>query len=454
MNLLHPVQYLALVWAMEHRGLMSRLRNSGLRFARALLLAAFLGVLLAYGAFAQLIDPGIESLCAAPRCSAPTLITEHCASALARQCARSRPMRSHAAALPRISRLDLWMGLSASVPLAASAIATGARLGWAEAWLQEDGWIEWATVYFALLAAAAFLHRAWRALRDGRRGLCVAAVAAAAFCVVFAGEELSWCQRLIAATPPELFLAHNFQQELNVHNLLQSPSSPVRVESRYLVAGLAGVWSVGILVLAFALRRRRAVPQLPFLGAVVFLALAYPFTFAGEVAELLIAVNLSWAALRLATAGGERVGVRTAALIAAAFGLGWLSPILVETAISPLQQQRASLAHRELQTLSSTLQGAVRGKLLEKRSIHKRLFTAYLAGYFEENHQPWTTDGARSGYFVDPWGSAYWVWFDAASQTVTVYSFGPNGRRDSRFGGAGAGAGGDDLLVTFTLPPR
>jgi len=62
MNLIHAVQYLALVWAIEHRGLSERIGVSKLRLPKALALLAFLAIVLVYGAFAQLLDPHFESL--------------------------------------------------------------------------------------------------------------------------------------------------------------------------------------------------------------------------------------------------------------------------------------------------------------------------------------------------------------------------------------------------------
>ncbi|CAM4047901.1 hypothetical protein [Corallococcus soli] len=56
MNLLHAVQYLALVWATEGARLQARLRQRGLG------LALFLGTVLAYGVGAELLDPDLDSL--------------------------------------------------------------------------------------------------------------------------------------------------------------------------------------------------------------------------------------------------------------------------------------------------------------------------------------------------------------------------------------------------------
>lgn len=58
MNLVHAVQYLALVWAMEGERLRERLRLGSRRMALVLFLAA----VLAYGVSAELLDPDLESL--------------------------------------------------------------------------------------------------------------------------------------------------------------------------------------------------------------------------------------------------------------------------------------------------------------------------------------------------------------------------------------------------------
>ncbi|NTX14997.1 hypothetical protein HUA76_29815 [Myxococcus sp. CA056] len=58
MNLLHAIQYLALVWAMEGERLRERLRLKW----RGLALALFLGTVLTYGVWAELLDSDLESL--------------------------------------------------------------------------------------------------------------------------------------------------------------------------------------------------------------------------------------------------------------------------------------------------------------------------------------------------------------------------------------------------------
>ena len=62
MNLFHAVQYLALVWAMEHRRWIAWLGKDGRPAGKRLTAALFLGAVLAYGWAVQLLDPDLTTL--------------------------------------------------------------------------------------------------------------------------------------------------------------------------------------------------------------------------------------------------------------------------------------------------------------------------------------------------------------------------------------------------------
>nr|NIP79331.1 hypothetical protein [Gemmatimonadota bacterium]NIQ54036.1 hypothetical protein [Gemmatimonadota bacterium]NIU74220.1 hypothetical protein [Gammaproteobacteria bacterium]NIX44248.1 hypothetical protein [Gemmatimonadota bacterium]NIY08467.1 hypothetical protein [Gemmatimonadota bacterium] len=95
--------------------------------------------------------------------------------------------------------------------------------------VQEDGPVEWATVGLFAVAGVVRLRAAWRGrhLFDGLVG---------AFCLFVAGEEISWGQRLVGYTPPEQFLAANFQQEANVHNFVDVFGRPGLILAALLLA--------------------------------------------------------------------------------------------------------------------------------------------------------------------------------------------------------------------------
>lgn len=77
----------------------------------------------------------------------------------------------------------------------------------------EDGVIEWATVVVLLVASAAAFYSA----RDHRAKPIRIAVALVFF--AFAGEEISWGQRIFMFATPEPLAAINVQSEFTFHNI-------------------------------------------------------------------------------------------------------------------------------------------------------------------------------------------------------------------------------------------
>ena len=357
------------------------------------------------------------------------------------------------------------------------------------AWMQEDGWAEWGT-FFAFVAAGALMARAaWRAEGDLRwlRRLGLAAVAL--FCVFVAGEEISWGQRLFAFAPPEVFLEHNFQQELNVHNFLKDKQlGALDLDSRYLVALIAIVY--GLLAPALMRWRRladwrptaalgTAAPSLalsPYFALVALAELSYPVDLTGEACELVLGVLfLANAALRtevpVPSAAPPRRWRRLVVAASVVLGLSVATPVVLQHTLYGTDEERAGQAVAELTQLQRDLQrpGAIRRRLLRKRRVHKRVFTAIKAGYLtlgsdsaflERQPTPAEVDDKaqharrdRRGYFLDPWNNPYWL-HKSRRGLVTLYSFGANRRRDGRLRRLvpGAVVPGDDIAVRFRIP--
>jgi hypothetical protein len=99
--------------------------------------------------------------------------------------------------------------------------------------LKEDSVVEWSQ--FALFLAAAFfgaraLRVSW-SVRRGREALVLSLFVLG--CLVVAGEEISWGQRLLGLETPDLLEGTNVQDELNVHNVLE-----VRTGLKFAMIGL------------------------------------------------------------------------------------------------------------------------------------------------------------------------------------------------------------------------
>ncbi|MFN2517287.1 MAG: hypothetical protein ABR556_13850 [Pyrinomonadaceae bacterium] len=114
----------------------------------------------------------------------------------------------------------------------------------------------------------------------------------ALFCIFVAGEEFSWGQRLLGFYSPEYFLANNFQQELNLHNLPGSFLKPKWI----LIIALAGYGVLLPLVWRYVRQSHRfltfvgasapPMPLIPWFIAAIAILMWYPLTLTGEWVEL------------------------------------------------------------------------------------------------------------------------------------------------------------------------
>lgn len=348
--------------------------------------------------------------------------------------------------------------------------ATDVRL-WSQL-AREDGVIEWATVLAFLAAAGLHLaraRRAWRRSERPNRLELVARGALALFGLFVAGEEISWGQRLFAFKPPDAFLERNYQQELNLHNVLMDEAGlGFALESKHVVAALALAFVVllPLLVRFRPLAGARALaPSLALLpaGLVVLAAeLSYPVDLTGEGAELLLGLLL----LAAVALEGHPTASRVTLWLLAPIAFGLAAAPLVARVMYGDDAQGSASARDELALLQRDVEGgAARPKLLNKGSIHKRVFTAardeYLAlsgGAFLEGQRT-AAEGEqgsgevrrdRRGYFLDPWNNPYWIVWDKKRGRVALYSFGPNRLRDTEVRESDRAAG-DDLMVVFAL---
>ncbi len=316
--------------------------------------------------------------------------------------------------------------------------------------LQEDGLVEWATVWAFVLAAAALARGAAREPELRQRWM---PTALAIFCLFAAGEEISWGQRLFGYRPAEFFLARNFQQEVNLHNLA---SSDLR---EFVLAALLGGYGV-VLPLAlcaaplarFAERIGVVAPALalaPAFAAACVCYLAYPLPFSGELVELALGLLLASVALTALGWRALRSGGAFAGVSALALACGLCAPARVP------DPQRLADAERELAALASDFVATARerGHAPSGCDTHARLYS-----FVEEAPVPelrrlsfaaLAEQGAereRIHFFLDPWNGAYWLRDECderGSRSASLYSLGPNRRRDS----TASAIGGDDVAV-------
>ena len=307
-----------------------------------------------------------------------------------------------------------------------------------DALMQEDRAVEWTTVW---LFAFAGIARLVPAIKERR----VFDVLVGLFCVFVAGEEFSWGQRLFGYYPAEFFLANNFQQEANLHNLPQAFVQPKWV----LMSALAGYGVLLPRLRRHALLARIGAtppptPLMVWFAIAILLLLWYPLTYTGEWVEAfaggLFVVSSGFAA---PVHGG---------MLTAAIALGLATTSLSGRIELGRDTRRSACAEREVRRVVSDItKGSVAtDELWQMRRVHKRLWTASQEGYLQAINLRGTTvvcedptarDNAaiRETYGIDPWGSPYWLETERLSAgdfQVTVYSFGPNRRRDETQGRA------------------
>lgn len=316
--------------------------------------------------------------------------------------------------------------------------------------MQEDRAVEWLTVCLFLMSAAAGLLSS-----VGRRRIFDGLVAL--FCLFVAGEEISWGQRLFGYYPTEFFLENNFQQETNLHNLPQTFLQPKWV--LIIVLGCYGILLPTLPrrpLMRDVIARIRATPPplalVPWFTAAIVLLVWYPLSFTGEWVEA-----FSGALFLMSSGASTRyAGILLASAVA-------LAPAM-STASGYVERERDDLriacAEQEVRNLVSDIGNVSQGgDLWQLRRIHKRLWTFIREGNLQPDElrafngrrcmaSATESEDLRQQYGIDPWGSPYWVEIERlsdAQRNVTVYSFGPDRRRDPNNAGGPLPHLGDDI---------
>ena len=311
---------------------------------------------------------------------------------------------------------------------------------------QEDEFLEWATFWCFMVAAVAFGWSAALLKRQGTRWPWFFA-GLACFCFVVAMEEISWGQRLLGFRPHAYFLANNFQQEFNVHNVMSTDIRKIGLKACILGYG------VFLPLLAWLPRARQVLQKvgisepprwlIPSFLISFVLYEQYPWKYTGEWVEMVLALAFLFSALATMLILRDDAKPPKAVAVALASSLGLVGALAFGMVFASRQiaAQPEQLAATELETQ------ALAKDFLDPRAstrcrLHKRVYT-----YVEQYERDYLWEGEfselidqglpeeRAQYFLDPWNSPYWVRDycnkKKTRRVVFVYSFGPNRRRDS-----------------------
>jgi len=314
--------------------------------------------------------------------------------------------------------------------------------------VQEDQTLEWASFAAFLGAAAIFAIAAVRQRRETRLVPWFLA-GVSLFCFFVAMEEISWAQRIFAYQPPNYFLEQNFQQELNIHNVISTDWRKLAVKAVLLGYGVL----LPLVALSKPIRRfleKVAIEAPPvelipvFLGAHLVFD-SYPWDFSGEWVEMVMGLGFLFAALpalgRWRPAGPPPAGSQRHQVVVAwavvgviGYGLTYASEHLRGAQPELLEAARTETNALRLDMLK--LDQACQGK----RHINKRVYS-FVEKYGEDDLYNGTFAGLvaqglnedRASFFLDPWNYPYWVQCtrEGRRRFDYIYSFGPNRRRES-----------------------
>jgi hypothetical protein len=309
--------------------------------------------------------------------------------------------------------------------------------------VQEDEYLEWAT-FWAFIGAAVF--QIGLARRQYKAGTTIPwfAFGLALFCIFVAMEEISWGQRLLAYQPPEYFLRENFQQEPNIHNVFDT--SLRKLALQVVIGGygivlpvLARLGGSGPLLTKLGVTAP-PLSLIPAFAGTLLLYIIYPWSFSGEIVELMLGTGFLVAAETAKPRSAPvLVGMCTAVLI-----LGTATSMSARVRKSS-DEAYLKLARTEVEALAGDFLDGARpelGNYITRCNLHKRVYT-----YVEKYRQHFLAHGRfselkaqglsedRAAYFLDPWNAPYWIRDKCNDETgqrsIFVYSFGPNHRRDS-----------------------
>ena len=309
--------------------------------------------------------------------------------------------------------------------------------------VQEDEYLEWATFWGFI--AGTYYYSA-NALQQYRQAGTFAwfVLGLAVFCLLVALEEISWGQRLLSYRAPDYFLEQNYQQEFNIHNVVDTRYRKLVMQLVLLGYGvILSTLSLVPPVKRFLQRLRIVAPPANLIVSFLAMSLVYawyPWGHTGEWVELTMALGFVFAAV-LGRAPGEAYerGPQTRQVLLPVIVILTLTVLTVSVVRHgrSADPEKVQAARLEIDALSADFDS---GQIHTRCGIHKRLYT-----FMQEYGQPYFLQGnyaqltrasgaaERGEYLLDPWNAAYWVRHKCSDGKLVLflYSFGPNQRRDS-----------------------
>ena len=125
-----------------------------------------------------------------------------------------------------------------------------------DVYLEEDGIIEWLTVFGLLAGFIVCLSRFFRLLRVKNWWFLTVTLVLGLLLFLAAGEEISWGQRILGIKSSEYFLKNNAQGETNLHNLVVNG---VKINKLVFSVLLIAVLAIYLAILPILYKTRRGI---------------------------------------------------------------------------------------------------------------------------------------------------------------------------------------------------
>jgi hypothetical protein len=123
-------------------------------------------------------------------------------------------------------------------------------------YLEEDGIVEWLTVFGLLAGFIVCLSRFFRFLRRKNWWFLTVTLVLGLLLFLAAGEEISWGQRILGIKSSEYFLKNNAQGETNLHNLVVNG---VKINKLVFSVILIAVLAIYLAILPILYKTRRGI---------------------------------------------------------------------------------------------------------------------------------------------------------------------------------------------------
>lgn len=331
-------------------------------------------------------------------------------------------------------------------------------------YVQEDGFLEWASFWAFLIAGGFFAFQTWKSYKTGGLKMSWFVAGLSVFCFIVAMEEISWGQRLLGYRPPTYFLANNYQQELNFHNVVDKEWRKIAMKMILLGYGVF-LPLIGSIPKVGSFLRNKGIfsppPMLiPAFAGTFLIYHTYPFRYTGEIVELMMGLGFLYASIGLITNLGKgKVSTKKElGMLLLSTGFVALFGIINNFTSNAFRNDDPKIINAATTEVQALFNGYV--NMLSEKTIpnkpscgfHRRLFTVQessnsLPEAAINEFRSLQSQGLpeeRAEFFIDPWNSPYWVrdyCIKDGRRVVQIYSFGPDRQRQS----TKTTVGGDDI---------